>query len=345
MNPSRPATIDDVASAAGVSVATVSRALRGLDNVAASTRARVLEVAADLDYVVNLTAARLASGRAGSVAVAVPMFDTWYFSSVVAAIDAVVKDHGMDLLLYAITTEDDRERFLAGRGTWYQRGDALVLVDIRLADEQAQRLFDAGARIVTIGSQNRHFPSLSLNESESAATAARHLAELGHTRIGIISGDHGFHRFRVPLLREEGFRGALAEMGLFIGPELVRAGDFTVEGGIEAMADLMQLDEPPTAVFAMSDDMAIGAIAEARRRGLRIPDDVAVVGFDDNTMASLFDLTTVRQDVGVIGSCAGRLVTDLVGNPHREPEHVRIGTELVIRASTAGVPTTPGARS
>ncbi len=341
MNGPRRATIEDVATAAGVSVATVSRALRELPNVAPSTRERIRSVAIELDYVANPTAARLAGGRAGSVAVAVPVFDAWYFSKVVAGIDAVLKEDAIDLLLYAVTSEEDRQRFLTGRGAWYQRGDALVLVDIRLGIEQAARLSESGARIVTIGSSTRYFPSIRLNESESAALAARHLVELGHRRIGLMSGEPGAHNFRVPLLREEGFRGALAELSIYVDPLLVRSGGFSIEGGREAMGRLLEVDDPPTAVFAMSDDMAIGAIDELRRRGLRCPEDVAIVGFDDNELAAIFDLTTVRQDVDAIGAAAGRLVRDLMAHPNREHEHVVMPTELIIRGSTVGRSATP----
>ncbi len=332
----RQATIEDVATAAGVSVATVSRALRRLPNVAPSTRERVQRVANELDYVANPTASRLAGGRTGSVAVAVPAFDTWYFSKVVSGIDAVVKGDGIDLLLYAITDEPDRERFMAGRGAWYQRGDALVLVDILLEAEQAKRFADLGARIVTIGSRSRYFPSILLNEAESSAVAARHLVELGHTRIAIVTGEVGGTNFRVPMLREEGFRGALAELGLYVDSELIRSGGFSVDGGREAASQLLELSEPPSAVFALSDDMAIGVIAEARSRGLRVPDDLAVVGFDDNEMADVFDLTTVHQDVDEIGASAGRLVRDLMTSVDKPVEHHESVTSLIIRASTIG---------
>lgn len=335
MNPAaRQATIEDVAAAAGVSVATVSRALRQLPNVAPSTRERVQRVAVELDYVSNPTASRLAGGRTGSVAVAVPAFDTWYFSKVVSGIDAVVKGDGMDLLLYAITDRADRERFMAGRGAWFQRGDALVLVDIMLEADRAQRFAELGARIVTVGSRSRHFPSVLLDEGQSAAKAARHLVELGHTRIALITGEIGASGFRVPMLREQGFRGALAELGLFIDAELVVAGGFSIDGGREAAAQLLALDQPPTAVFAMSDEMAIGVIAEARSRGLAIPGDLAVIGFDDIEIAELFDLTTVRQDVDDIGASAGRLVLELMTEQGRPVEHREVPTSLVIRGST-----------
>ncbi len=336
MNPSRKATIEDVATAAGVSVATVSRALRQLPNVAPSTRQRVQQVAIELDYVANPTASRLAGGRAGSVAVAVPAFDTWYFSKVVAGIDAVVKGDGIDLLLYAITDQADRERFMAGRGAWFQRGDALVLVDILLETERAKLFADQGARIVTIGSKSRHFPSVLLNEAESSAKAARHLVELGHTRIAMITGEVGGSNFRVPQLREQGFRSALAEVGLYVDPELCGAGGFSIEGGREACAKLLDLDEPPSALFALSDDMAIGAMAELERRGFRVPHDMAVVGFDDNEFAEIFGLTTVRQDVDEIGAAAGRAVRDLMTIPNVGPEHQLITTSLIIRRSTVG---------
>lgn len=332
MNPR--VTIEDVARAAGVSVATVSRALRDLPNVAPSTREKVQQVALDLAYVADPAAARLAVGRTGTVAVAVPLFDAWYFSKVVSGIEAVLKDVNIDLLLYAISSEAERVRFVAGRGAWWRRSDALVLVDIHLSDDEAIRLHSAGANIVTIGTRNPHFSSVTLREQEAAIKVIHHLHGRGHRRIGLITGETHALGFRVPILRMEGAQQGLEELGLEAGKELQRPGGFSVDGGREAMAELLDLDEPPTAVFAMSDEMAFGALDELRQRGRSVPDDIAVVGFDDHEMAELFGLTTVRQDVDTIGASAGRLVLAAVEDPTAEPEHLVTATDLVVRRTT-----------
>lgn len=328
------ATIEDVASAAGVSVATVSRALRDLPNVAPSTRERVRAVAAELSYVTNPSASRLAAGRTGTVAVVVPVFDAWYFSSVVAGIEAVLKASNVDLLLYAVGNEADRVSFFAGRGAWWRRSDALVMVDVALGEESALRLATSGARIVTISGETDHFSSVSLDERGASAMATQHLIERGHTRIGVLSGESLSAGFRVPIVRLEGYRSALRSAGLEVSPSLEYSGNFSMEGGAEALAALLDQPDPPTAVFAMSDEMAFGALAEARSRGLRVPDDIAVVGFDDHEMAALLDLTTVHQPVDQIGALAGAAVLDAIQRPDAPITHQVVETQLIVRGTT-----------
>lgn len=328
------ATIEDVAAAAGVSVATVSRALRDLPNVAPSTREKVRAVATELAYVSNPSASRLAAGRTGTVAVVVPVFDAWYFSSVVAGIEAVVKAENIDLLLYAVGNEEDRVSFFAGRGAWWQRSDALVMIDVALGEESAHRLASSGARIVTVSGETDHFSSVALDERAASATATQHLIDRGHTRIGVLTGESLSAGFRVPVLRLEGFRGALRAAGLVVDPSLERSGNFSMEGGAEAMAALLNAAEPPTAVFAMSDEMAFGAISEMRARGLRSPEDVAIIGFDDHQMAEAMGLTTIRQPVDTIGALAGKAVLELIQNPTSAITHQVIETELIIRSTT-----------
>ncbi len=332
---SKPATIEDVALAAGVSVATVSRALRNLPNVAPSTRERVQQVADQMSYVANRAASSLAAGRSGNIAVVVPVLDSWYFAKAVAGIEAVLKESNIDLLLYAVTNEAERRRFVADRSEWIRRSDGLIMFDIRLSAQESERLASSGARIVTIGTESPEFPSLMLDEISATRAAVDHLVASGHTRIGVITGDADGLGFRVPILRLTAFQSGIEAAGLGLHPELERPGGFSIDGGREAMAELLKLENPPTAVFAMSDEMAVGALDHMRRNGLTAPDDVAVVGFDDNDIAELFDLTTVRQDVDHIGVTAARLVLGLVEQTSTpsEPERVICPTSLVRRGT------------
>ncbi len=332
--PSKQVTIEDVAKVAGVSVATVSRALRDLPNVAPTTRQRIRDVARQLAYVADPSAARLAAGRTGTIAVAVPVVNTWYFSSVVAGLEAVLKDADYDLLLYVVASEAERHRFLAGRGAWWRRSDALVLVDILLFPEEADRLREAGAQIVTIGHETKHFGSVTLPESESACLAVSHLIRSGHTRIGLLHGLPHELGFQIPGLRRDGYRQALTTAGIALDPKLEVVGDFSIDGGREAVSRLLELDDPPTAVFAMNDEMALGALDELRRRSMRSPEDMAVVGFDDNEMSALFGLSTIRQDVEAVGAAAGRLLMKSIDARTSPPERVVAPTCLVVRTST-----------
>lgn len=294
----------------------------------------MLGVAAELSYVSNPSASRLAAGRTGTVAVVVPVFDAWYFASVVAGIEAVVKSKNVDLLLYAVGSEADRVSFFAGRGAWWQRSDALVMIDVALGAESAHRLASSGARIVTVSGDTDHFSSVSLDERAAAATATQHLIDRGHTRIGLLSGESLSAGFRVPVLRLDGFHDALRAAGLPIDPSLEYSGNFSMEGGAEAMAALLDSPNPPSAVFAMSDEMAFGAISELKSRGLKSPEDVAIIGFDDHQMSELMGLTTIRQPVEAIGELAGRAVLTTIEEADAPVSRLVVPTELIVRSTT-----------
>ncbi len=331
-------TIEDVAITAGVSVATVSRALRDLPKVAPSTRQRVLDVAAAMNYVVDPAASRLAAGKTRTVAVAVPVLDVWYGAKIVAGIEAVLKEANFDLLLYAITDEQERQRFVAGRGAWWRRSDAVILVDISLFEKEAERLAVSGAQIVTIGTELPQFSSVRLEEKDSAQEATEHLIAAGHRRIALLKGDRLVGQFRVPLFREEGFFEALSDAGIDCSPELQLSGGFSIDGGREAMRTLLELAEPPTAVFAMSDEMAFGALYELKCQGLTSPQDVAIVGFDDHDISEILGLSTIRQDVEAIGAAAARMALQCVRHSREsspfEPERVVSPTKLIVRETS-----------
>ncbi len=329
-------TIEDVAGEAGVSVATVSRALRGLPNVAASTRDRVMAAAELLDYRPDPNASRLANGRSGAVAVAVPMLNGWYFSQVVAGVEAIVKEAGFDLLVHGVGDEEARVRFLSGKTPLGNRVDGLVLVDLRVSDVEADALAAAGVVAATVGFETPHFSSVVLDDVAVARTAVDYLLELGHRRIGIISGISDDRlRFVVPERRYQGYSEALQAAGIAVDPDLQQAGDFSIQGGAEAMTALMKLDDRPTAVFAMSDEMAFGAIQIARSNGLSVPGDVSLVGVDDHDLAPVMNLTTIRQEVIDHGAVAARLLLNALEEPTDEAVHRTSPFELIVRSTAA----------
>lgn len=330
------ATIEDVAAAAGVSVATVSRALRGLPNVAASTRTRVEEVAQQLDYQVDTYASRLATGRNDTVGLAVPHIANWYFSEVAAGAERVLAGAGLDVLLYSVGDASGRRRLLSGPSALRRRLDGLVLIDVLLSAEEVAGLAADGSTVVTVGQDTGEFSSVTIDDQAAAADAVRHLVSLGHTRIALIGSPQATPLpYDVPTERRAGYRDALAEAGLAVDPALEVPGDFTFTCGYEAMRLLLELPEPPTAVFATSDHMAMGAIRLMEERGLDVPADVSVVGFDDQELAAVFELTTVRQDPRWQGESAGRLLLDHLAAAGGSPRSHLLGrTELVVRRTT-----------
>lgn len=331
----RRATIEDVAQAAGVSVATVSRALRGLPNVASATRAKVEEAATRLKYRPDPNASRLATGQGHAIGVALPNIGGWYFSQVLAGVEAVLAPAGFDLLVYAAAEPGDRRRFLSDALPSRQRVDGLVLVDLALPGDEVAHWAESGVRVVTIGQRTEPFPSVTVDNRAASAAAVGHLLDLGHRDVALIDAveDDRFH-FTVPGLRRAGFHDALEARGLTVRPDHVAAGLFTVESGRSAMDALLATAVVPTAVFAASDEMAIGAMHSARQHGLSVPGDLSVVGFDDHDLAAAVGLTTVRQPVVDIGGRAAALLLEEMAAGEPEGDHVVMPTELIVRTST-----------
>jgi DNA-binding LacI/PurR family transcriptional regulator len=331
------ASIEDVARRAGVSIATVSRALRGLPDVATSTRDRVLQAAADLNYVASPFAARLASGRTATVGLVVPFVNRWFFAEVIATVENALRRAGFDLLLYNLGDAGGRARFFDVM-PMRKRVDGVLIASLMLDDAEFTALTDLSRPVGLLGLQRAGFLSACIDDVAAARTAVEHLLTLGHRRIALIGGDTDDPMaFTPPLHRRDGYRDALQAAGVEIDPALERLGYFTVDGGRDAARYLLSLPERPTAIFAESDEMAYGALREIRDAGLRVPDDIAVIGFDDQPLSELLDLSTVRQPVADQAlDVTTRLLTLIAepdDGPRRDPAVV-LPTELVIRGST-----------
>jgi DNA-binding LacI/PurR family transcriptional regulator len=335
----RRARIEDVAQAANVSVATVSRALRGLPNVAESTRLRVLEVATEMHYEPDPAAARLAAGRTRTVIVVVPHLASWYFSTVIAGAEAVCTESGYEFLVVGVGSIAECHRLLDENSRLERRADGVILVNIPATDAQAASLRERKVALSTIGTRVTGAPSVFIDDVEVGRIAARTLTDLGHRRIGLISGlgDDPLN-FAVPRRRAAGFDDGLRAAGCPIDPVLTVGGNFGIDGGQEAMARLLDLDEPPTAVFAMSDEMAFGALMELARRGLRPGRDVSVLGVDDHDVARVLALSTIRQDVPSQGAAAARSLIAAMTGATVDLEPVMSPIELVLRGTTGPVP-------
>ena len=325
--------IEAVARLAGVSTATVSRALRGLPNVSAQTRERVIAAAAQLDYVASPSASRLASGQTRSVGVVSPYLGRWFFGEVLSGAEEVLRAAGYDVLLFALPDAAARAEFFA-RMPLRRRVDGVLILTLPLEDGEIAQLGNLGVPLGSVGVPGPRVSMVGIDDMAAARTAVNHLANLGHQRIAVIGGgpSEPLH-FRVPHDRLAGYRSAMAEAGLAVPPGYEVDGRFTYAGGEEAMGQLLSLPTPPTAVFAQSDEMAMGAMRTVRRAGLRCPDDVSIVGFDDHELASVVDLTTVGQPVHEQGRIAAQMVLDRLAGA--QPQVRLVPTRLVLRASTS----------
>lgn len=328
-------TLADIARLAGVGLGTASRALRDAPNVAPATRKRVLEVAAQHAYVVSPEAARLAGSSTGRVAVVVPHLSRWFFGSMVEGIESVLRESGLDVLLYQVGDLRDRRAFL-DKLPARRKVDGLLVVAFPVEDAERERLERLmKVQIVAAGGQQAVYPHVSIDDLRAGRQAVDHLVALGHRRIAMIEAIDIDQPTR-PSGRTQAYYDALVEAGLTPDPRLHVTTQWGGENGAQAMDELLSVAARPTAVYAHSDEVALGAIRSIRRAGLRVPDDISVVGIDDHPMASLADLTTVAQDVHQQGVVAARLLVSLLaGSDQPIDTRVTLPTRLVVRRTTS----------
>ncbi|MEU6021586.1 LacI family DNA-binding transcriptional regulator [Micromonospora sp. NPDC047134] len=335
--------IDDVARLAGVSTATVSRALRGLPTVSAATRRRVLAAAEQLQYAVSPSASRLAGGRTGAVAVVVPRITRWFFGVVVEAVEDFLHQSGYDLLLHNLGGREQNRQRLLHPANLHKRVDAVMLVatPLRPADLGALTTLALPGVTVSSGTDVAGWPCVRIDDVAAARTATRYLLELGHRRIAHISGDPDDElAFTAHLDRRRGYQEALRAAGLRPDPSLDVESGFDIAGGTRATEELLRRGDPPTAIFAACDEMAMGALTALRDAGLRVPQDVSVIGIDDHALSGVLGLSTVAQPAAEQGRLAAEMLLDRLCRPGASAPDpaatlVILPTRLVVRESTA----------
>ncbi len=331
------ARIQDVARGAGVSTATVSRALRGLPNVSESTRLTVARVAHELGYVVSRSASRLATGRTLAIAVISPFMERWFFAQAVAAIEAELRPAGFDALLVGLSPPDLGVHQPFDAGTLRGRVDGVIVLTVPLTGRELDDLRALDLPTAYVGASVPGAMSVRIDDMAAARCGTEYLLQLGHVRIAHVGGDPRQPlNFSAPSDRRAGWMAALRQAGVDPNPAYDVAGHFTADGGWRAGMELLALPEPPTAVYCASDEMAFGVLTAARRRGLDVPGDLSVVGVDGHELGELLGLTTIVQPVAAQGRAAARMVLEaLDGERARGQEHVVLPVHLAVRDSAA----------
>jgi len=329
----RELTIADIARLAGVGVGTASRALRGLPNVAPATRQRVLEVAERHSYVVSPDASTLKKGSTGRVAVVAPHLSRWFFGEILEGIEAVLREADYDLLLYHVGGLEERHAFFE-RLPARRKVDAVMVVGFPVEEPERKRLeLMLGVQIVAAGGQHEVYPHVCIDDVHAGRQAVGHLLALGHRRIAMLAATDPEQPVQ-PSGRTAAYAEALAEADIPYDPNLVVTTDWGGEQGAAAMAQLLARRELPTAVYAHSDEVAFGAMRTIRDAGLRIPEDISVVGIDDHPHSVLLHLTTVRQPVHEQGVLAAQLLLGLLR--HEDVQRsITVDTQLIVRRTTA----------
>lgn len=330
----KPINMADVASAAGVALSTVSRALSGNPGVSERTRKRIRKLTGQLGYVVNPEASNLSGGRTGRVGFVTPTINEWFYASVIAGATRVLAERGIDVVLYPVADSAARTKFFEDLPA-RRKVDAIIVIAFPLTDSEWERLDSMNVHAVVVGLFTPGRPFVSVDDEIVGKQAVDHLLALGHRKIGMITcvDPEGFH-YSSDISRERGFRKALEDAGVTVDEDVVISVRWGIEGGAEGMSALLALPHTPTAVFAFSDEVAFGALRTLRRAGLEAPRDLSLIGVDDHPMAESMDLTTIAQSPRRQGELAGELCLALMENA--EPlQHVTLPTNLTIRRSTA----------
>ena len=336
--PASRMTIRQIADLAGVSIATVSRVLNGRDDVAPETREAVRQIIREHGYTANRSARGLSAGRTGLVGILVPMVFPAYFAGILAGASEALTERDLPIALSPTGGEHDREVSVIDRLHGLTDGALIILPEE--SGEELERLQDNGYRFVVIDPLMplaERIPSVSAAHTSGADQAMQHLLELGHRRIAHIAGPRGWVATED---RRRGYHAALAAAGILPDPALTVETTPEIAHGQDAAGHLLNLPDPPTAIFCFNDNNAIGAIQAARARGLRVPEDLSVVGFDDVENATIVTpkLTTVRQPLAEMGRTGVSLLMRLLAGERFETLHVELATRLVVRESTAPPP-------
>jgi LacI family transcriptional regulator len=331
------ATIKDVAREASVSVATVSRVFNGATVVREETARRIREVAATLRYAPHGGARSLITNRTNTLGVLLPDLYGEFFSELIHGIDLTARKEGYHILVSRSWEgrSEIEEAMRAMRG----RVDGMLLMS---PDVHADSLLNVPANLPVVllcsPSRGHELDSVTIQNFHGAKEMVEHLISVGHKRIAIIKGSLGNFDAAERL---RGYRSALKDAGIAHDPDLERQGDFTEDGGFTAAHELMSLKNRPTAVFAANDSMAIGALSAFKQLGVRIPEDMAIAGFDDIPLCRYMDppLSSVRVHIADLGAKAVEVL--LHGIRHKndhERRRERMSTEIVIRRSSGGEP-------
>lgn len=338
-----PPKISDVARVAGVSTATVSRVLSHPEMVSALTRDAVLAAVADTGYRINLAARNLRRRQSGGIVVLVPHLSNPFFSLILSGIAKVASEAGLNVLVTDTRTTHGVERQIADH-LHNNRAEGLIVLDGSLPEGLFEAKEGPQPPPVVFACEWVEGHTVTIDNHLGARLAVEHLIALGHRRIGHILGPEGNILTRQ---RAEGTCDALAAAGIAPEENWFLPGDYTIASGVAAARRFLALDEKPSAMFCASDTMACGFMSELHRNGIRVPDDVSVVGFDDIELSEHFipSLTTIRQPREAIGETAAEMLLGLIRAQQGEQQpagDAHQGTvlpiELVVRGST-GAPT------
>lgn len=332
------ATIRDVAEKAGVSIATVSRVINNQISVSPDTRKKVQKAIKDLNYQPNYLGRNLRRAKTKMILVILQNISNPFYSKVVRGIEEMGHQNGYNIMICNTDSDPDRERtyleLMVNRLV-----DGVILMEPEIDGYELSEISkDFPVVQCCEYKEDVDVSHISIDNIKAGYTAVKHLISLGHSRIGMVSA---YNRLLSAQQREEGYRNAILEAGLEYDSDLIKMGSYGYTGGLRATKELLEMEDRPTAIFAISDITAIGAIRAIKEKGLQVPDDIAVVGFDNTSIASMYDprLTTISQPRYDMGKISMEVLLKLIKNKEMKagkikPKDIYLEHELIIREST-----------
>ncbi len=331
MPPNKPPTIYDVAKQAGVSIATVSRMLNVPDKVNDKTRERILAAIDALGFVPKAEARARAMRGTGRIGVISPFFTAPSFVQRLRGIAEALSSKKFELVIYAVDSAERLKSFLSSVPLTGNL-DGLIILSLPVDDTDARRLVDHGLHTVVVEFPHPSLSSVEIDDVMGGRMAAQYLLNKGHRHIAFL-GDTDLPEYAIhPVsLRLVGFRQGLQEAGIELPDAFVRLAPYSQEQTRKVAAELLNLPQPPTAIFSATDFQALGVLKAARHLKIRVPEQLAVVGFDDLDLSEYTDLTTIRQHLDESGRLAVEILLAQIESPSRPPRHVKLPLTLIER--------------
>lgn len=330
-------TIHDVARLAGVGIGTVSRVLNEHPSVRPATRERVRSVIAQLQFRPNPIARSMISKRTNSIGVIVPFFTRPFHIEVLQGVQMALTREDKEMVLYSVENDTQRDHYFS-EVPMHRKVDGLLIISLPPADTFCRRFRARNVPVVLVDAYSPYLTSIVVDNVEGAYIGVKSLIEKGHRRIGFINGIvEGNFKFNQAHERLLGFQRALDEAGLPREQELMVTSAWNRHAGREAALQLLSREERPTAIFASSDVQAIGVLEAARMKGIAIPSELSVIGFDGIELSELLEVSTVQQPMRHIGSLGVAKLIERMADVQQPPELIRLSTTLIERHTTASV--------
>ena len=328
----------EIAKKAGVSPATVSRALRGMHHVNERTRKRIIEAAQLLDYPIRPDLLpRSEGGKTNTIGVIAPFLSRWYFSQALAGAEQALREAGLDLLLYNFAQVDARQRVFQQKKL-VGKVDGLIVISLPPTEKEFEQILGLGIPVSLLGIADKRCSSVTVDDMKGAEAAANYLIEMGHRDIAIMAGQYErAFNFLVARERKDGFLKVLQENNIEFNPEFEMISDFDSHTAELAMDEFLRRKKLPTAIFCESDEMAFGVMKSLRKKGLRVPEDISIIGYDDHEFSDTVGLTTIAQPVQFLGQLAASQIMAKIEKPDSPTAQMKVPTSLIIRSSVAAI--------